>query len=126
MSKQITEVKINSIKFKVTGIFLIIANLEGKYEQVEKELKDERQKPNNSTTPISQYVNVTRREESDKHKNINKTKQIILVTPKKGEDTRKIEGKIKQIWTLEKKKLTSKPLKQLRERKDDADKILGN
>lgn len=140
IGKQITESKINSIKYKVTEMFLIIANLEGKNEQLNIDLKEEKEKAKGHTltTPTlnTSYASAVRKGVTEKIKSSNLTKPegtIILITPKEGDDTRKIEGQIKQILNPKDDKINIKSIKTTKKmvvietgKKADADKILGN
>lgn len=136
VGKQITESNINSIKYKVTEMFLEIANLEGKNEQLEKDLKIERAKGYNIMTPTASYASVARRWTPSRLQSTTIAKPegtIIIVTPAEGEDTRKTEGKIKQILNPKEDKINIKSIRTTKknliietEKKIDADKILGN
>lgn len=136
--KQITDAKIHSVKQKVTEMFLLIANLEGRNEQLERDLKEEREKSKGYmlNMPTTSYATITRKGATVKNINPNVTKPegtIILITPKEGEDTRRTEGKIRQILNPKEDKINIKSIKTTKktviietEKKVDADKILCN
>lgn len=114
--KQITDSKINSIKYKVTEMFVVIANLKGKIEQLNIDLKEEKAKAKGYSliTPTTSYASAARRGVIDKIKSSNITKPegtTILITPKEGDDTRKIEGQIKQILNPKDDKINIKSIK---------------
>lgn len=133
---QITYAKINSIKLKITEIFLIIANLEGKNDQLEKDLKEEREKGNKHMISPMSYASAARKGVADKIRSTATAKPegtTIIVTPKEGEDTRKIESKIKQILNPKEDRINIKSIRTTKrtviietEKKVDADKILSH
>lgn len=137
VDKKITENKMFKVKGKITESFLLIANLYGKIESLEKELEKERQSPRtmtNMTYPT--YATATKGGGSQVRTNIEMRKPqgaTILITPKEGENLKATERKLMETLKPKQDKLKIRNIKTTKsaiiietETKEDTDKILTN
>lgn len=114
--KQITEAKINGIKYRITEAFLLIAKLCGKIETLESELGKERTNSARISTqqPTTSYAGITKGNTNFGRKlvnNQNNSNTTVIITPKEGEDTRAIEKVIRDTLNPRTDKIKIKKIK---------------